>query len=169
MLSMLKHQKWHFFFNFALWWRITIGFKPHKLFFPNKGRRAVPSQAGGSGEDVQHGQRFKCWGGVQMDPTWFGGQVGEGGEAGLASRDCPGCSSWICFWFSKVSLIMKMVIFREGWSLSALCIAISMLGRRKGSWPSTLSKLTGLLKKKWRNGLNTGLLTTLLLLSFLYD
>ena len=76
---------------------------------------------------------------------------------------------WICFWFSKVSLIMKMVIFREGWSLSALCIAISMLGRRKGSWPSTLSKLTGLLKKKWRNGLNTGLLTTLLLLSFLYD
>ena len=30
------------------------------IIFSNKGRRAVPSQAGGSGEDVQHGQRFKC-------------------------------------------------------------------------------------------------------------
>ena len=65
---------------------------------------------------------------------------------------------------SKASLNLK--IFREGWSLSNLCIAISIIGWRRSSWPSTLSKLTGLLTNKWQNGFNTGLLTTLLL--FLY-
>ena len=72
-----------------------------------------------------------------MDPTWSGGEVGECGEAGLASRDCAGggWGGWLILdllLVSKASLNLKMIIFREGLSLSNLCIAISMLGRRKG-------------------------------------
>ena len=49
-------------------------------------------------------------GGVQVDPTWSGGEVGECGEAGLASRVCAGGewgggSSWICFWFLRLPSI----------------------------------------------------------------
>ena len=181
MLSMLKHQKWHFFFNFALWWRITIGFKPHKLFFPTKDDglshpklEAVAKMYNMDNVSNVEVVTKKCWWGWITQNQYCNKIMLRWSSSGSDlvwrrsgrmrwSRPCVSrlCRWWMGGWLildlllvSKASLNLKMIIFREGLSLSNLCIAISMLGRRKGHRHFQSSQVCW---QKMANGLNTGL------------